>query len=77
MNCYDCHPKASPAVATCMACGKGICTDHLIRHEREVVEKVAAGMTAVDRPTGRKVPRMLCGECAGGMQGSVCPPRRG
>lgn len=76
MNCYDCHPRQTPAVAMCMACGKGICMDHLVRHERDVVAKVSGGMTTVDRPTGRKVPRMLCGECAGGMQGNVCPQRR-
>lgn len=77
MNCYDCQPKATPAVAVCVACGKGVCTDHCVRHEREVVERVATGMAAQERATGRKVPRMLCSECAGGMKGNVCPQTRG
>ncbi|MEI6501964.1 MAG: DUF2180 family protein [Armatimonadota bacterium] len=77
MNCYDCQPETTPAVAVCVACGKGVCPEHCVRHDREVVEKVASGMAAQERHTGRKVPRMLCGECAAGMGGNVCPQVRG
>ncbi len=73
MNCYDCQPRATPAVAVCVACGKGNCADHCVRHDRNVGERVAAGMAAQERATGRKVPRMLCGECATGLGGNVCP----
>jgi hypothetical protein len=77
MNCYDCQPNSTTAVAVCVACGKGVCMEHCVRHDRQVVERVTTGMAAQDRPTGRKVPRMLCGECAAGTSGSPCPQTRG
>lgn len=77
MLCYDCHPNETPAVAVCVACGKGVCWEHCVRHDRQVIEKVASGMAAQERATGRKVPRMLCEECATGMGGSPCPQAAG
>ena len=77
MLCYDCHPEATPAVAVCVACGKGICMEHCVRHDRHVMESVAAGMASQQRDTGRKVPRMMCGECAAGMGSTPCPQARG
>lgn len=64
MNCYDCHPKPTPAVATCHLCGKGVCREHCVRQERPVLEHVPSGMAAQIRRTGRLLPRMVCQECA-------------
>ncbi|MHB8995565.1 MAG: DUF2180 family protein [Armatimonadota bacterium] len=63
MNCYDCHPRPTPAVAVCQLCGKGLCTEHCVRQERPVLEHVPSGMTAQIRRTGRSLPRMVCQEC--------------
>ena len=73
MNCYDCHPKSTPAIAVCVTCGKGLCADHCVRHDRTVVERVSAGMGTQERPTGRKVPRMMCQECGTGFGSQACP----
>lgn len=64
MNCYDCGPEARPAVACCRLCGKGLCRAHCVRREREVLEHLPSGMAAQVRPTDRRIPRMLCAECA-------------
>jgi hypothetical protein len=64
MTCYDCHPEATPAVAICRLCGKGICREHCIRQNRPVYEHVPSGMAAQVRDTGRRAPRLLCKECA-------------
>ena len=63
MNCYDCDPKATPAVARCKLCGKGLCLEHCVRQERPVYERVPSGMTDQIRATGRRAPRMVCREC--------------
>ena len=73
MVCYDCQPEQTPAVAVCTACGKAVCLKHCVRHERQVVERVSVGMTTQERPRGRKVPRMLCCECAAGLGDQPCP----
>jgi len=73
MDCYDCHPKTVAALAVCVACGKAVRFEHCVRHERQVIERVSAGMGTQERPTGRQVPRMLCGECASGMGHQPCP----
>jgi hypothetical protein len=77
MNCYDCCPNTTPAVAVCVTCGKGVCAEHCVRHERAVVQQVAGGMTTQERATGRSVPRMLCGECAAGLGPQPCPQGHG
>jgi hypothetical protein len=76
MICYDCQPAQTPAVAVCTACGKAVCFEHCIRHERQVVERVSVGMTTQDRSQGRTVPRMLCGECGAGLGNAPCPQNR-
>jgi hypothetical protein len=63
MNCYDCHPRIETAVAVCQLCGKGLCRTHCVRQERPVYQHVPFGLGIQVRATGRKVPRMVCGEC--------------
>lgn len=59
MNCYDCHPDVTPAVATCKLCGKGVCWDHCWQQERPVCEHVPADTVAQVRDTGRRGPQRL------------------
>lgn len=63
MNCYECHPRAEPAVAVCSRCGKGLCHEHTIKQELSVLVHVPSGMAHQTRNSGRSEPRMLCGEC--------------
>ena len=63
MNCYDCQPLATPAVALCQVCGKGVCGRHCLRQERPVYERVPGGMAAQVRHSGRRALRMVCAEC--------------
>ncbi|MEA3403501.1 MAG: DUF2180 family protein, partial [Armatimonadota bacterium] len=67
MQCYDCLPTSSVAVAVCVLCGKGLCREHMVRQERTVYEHVPSGMAAQVRATGRKIPRLVCKECAEGV----------
>jgi hypothetical protein len=30
MNCLDCHPYTTPAVAICGRCGAGLCVEHIV-----------------------------------------------
>ncbi len=63
MNCYECYPKSEPAVALCQLCGKGLCRDHCVRQERQVVQHVPSGMAAQTRMLDRILPRLVCAEC--------------
>ena len=64
MDCYDCASEPTPAVAICHLCGKGLCRQHCVPQTLPVFEHVPSGMAAQVRPTGKRLPRMLCMECA-------------
>jgi hypothetical protein len=64
MNGYDLDPEAVLAVATCRTCGRGLRGKYTIRQDRPVYEHVPSGVAAHVRVTGRRAPRMVCGECA-------------
>lgn len=63
MNCYDCLPKAETSVAVCQLCGKGLCSNHVMRYERQVQQVDSASLGLRKLPTGKAIPRMLCREC--------------
>ena len=64
MNCFECASEPVSAVAICHLCGKGLCREHAVRQALAVFETVPGGMAAQVRPTGKRLPRMLCSECA-------------
>ncbi|WP_318723986.1 DUF2180 family protein [Streptomyces albicerus] len=62
LNCYDCqtHDQPTTAVATCSACGAGICHDHA-RAVPHTLHRLT-GMGVATKP--RTARRLLCGTCA-------------
>ena len=65
MVCFVCDQqgKSTPAVAICIACGMALCTQHAIREELPVWERVSLGMAETDRRLPATRPRFLCAEC--------------
>jgi len=62
MKCYVCakEGRSSDAVAVCIVCGMGLCTDHAMREELDVWE---GGYPFPARRVEGKIPRILCPEC--------------
>lgn len=62
MKCYICATEGrdSDAVAACIACGMGVCMDHVRREEVELVE---GGYPFPSRKLSKTLPRMLCPPC--------------
>ena len=65
MMCYVCNKlgKDTPAVAICIVCGMGLCSEHLVREELPVWQDVNVGMGTVRHKLPETLPRILCAEC--------------
>ncbi|MFA5001747.1 MAG: DUF2180 family protein [Methanolinea sp.] len=68
MKCYICakEGRSSDAVAVCIVCGMGLCTEYAIREELEMWE---GGYPFPARRVKAKIPRILCPECAFALKG--------
>lgn len=64
MLCYECEQDERPAVAVCQICGKGVCREHCVERTRCIYERVESGMAAQLRLNGKRVPFMVCTQCA-------------
>ena len=65
MICYVCAQSGSQsqAVAICIVCGMALCTEHLVREELPVWEKLHTGLATTRQELPEKLPRFLCQEC--------------
>ena len=63
MKCYICakEGKNTDAVGICIACGMGLCMDHIIREDIDLME---GGYPFPVKKSGKRLPRILCQECA-------------
>lgn len=65
MICYVCAQQGNdaPAAAICIACGAGLCPEHLVREELPMWREVNAGPGTVRHKLPVTRPRILCTEC--------------
>ena len=63
MKCYICakEGKNTDAAGICIACGMGLCMDHIIREDIDLWE---GGYPFPVKKTGKRLPRILCPECS-------------
>jgi hypothetical protein len=66
MNCLDCQPDETPAVAVCGRCGAGLCAEHLVESDEYLM---------FTRPINRLVPatpparKLRCARCTAAERG--------
>ncbi|UKY54185.1 DUF2180 family protein [Streptomyces inhibens] len=62
MNCYDCQTldQPTPAVATCRACGAGICAQHTHARSQMLHRLNGTGVATKNHA----VRQLLCERCA-------------
>ncbi len=68
MKCYICaqEGKSSDAVAICIICGMGLCSEHVVREDIDVWE----GDYPFPAHKGKvKLPRILCPDCYDALRG--------
>ncbi len=65
MNCFMCaqEKKEVPALAVCIACGMGVCQDHLIRDDLPLEDVKNFGFSTQKIVRVEKMPRILCKPC--------------
>ena len=61
MNCLDCHPDPTPAVAVCARCGAGVCHEHLVQGEEHLTFTLPINRIVLATPPAR---RLRCRRCA-------------
>ncbi len=68
MKCYVCaqEGKSSDAVAICIICGMGLCSEHIIREDMDIWE---GGYPFPAHKVKSKLPRILCPECYAALRG--------
>ncbi len=68
MKCYVCaqEGKSSDAVAICIICGMGLCSEHAIREDIDIWE---GGYPFPAQKVKRKLLRILCPECYAALRG--------
>jgi hypothetical protein len=67
MKCYVCakEGRSADAVAICIICGMGLCTEHAIREDLDMWE---GGYPFPAHKIKAKMPRILCPECHDAMR---------
>ncbi len=60
MNCLDCHPNETPAVAVCGRCGAGLCAEHLIESDQYLTFLMPINRPVPVDPPTRKLRCMRC-----------------
>ncbi|QSZ66800.1 DUF2180 family protein [Methanofollis aquaemaris] len=63
MKCYVCaqEGKETEAAGICIVCGMGLCTRHMVREDVDLWE---GGYPFPAQKLEKKLPRILCPECA-------------
>jgi len=61
MNCLDCHPHTTPAVAICGRCGAGLCAEHIIEGEEHLTFTAPINRVVEVSPPAR---HLRCDRCA-------------
>lgn len=61
MNCLDCHPRDTPAVAICGRCGAGLCAEHIVE-----TDDYLTFTAPINRPVQVSPPvrHLRCSRCA-------------
>jgi len=69
MKCYICNEegKDSDAVAICIVCGMGLCSQHAIREETEMW---TGGYPFPEEKLEHTLPRILCKYCVNALKKS-------
>jgi hypothetical protein len=60
MNCLDCQPEETAAVAVCGHCGAGLCAEHLIESEERLTFTMPINRPVPADPPARK---LRCARC--------------
>jgi hypothetical protein len=60
MNCLDCHPGETPAVAVCGRCGAGQCAEHLVATDEYLTFLMVINRTVRAAAPARKLRWALC-----------------
>jgi hypothetical protein len=65
MKCYVCakQGKDSDAIAICIVCGMGICMEHAIHEEHDVLVEEYRAIIARYKKLPKKLPRFMCSLC--------------
>ena len=65
MKCYVCakQGKDSDAIAICIICGMGICMDHAVYEEHDVLVEDYRPIIAKYKKLPDKLPRFMCSPC--------------
>jgi hypothetical protein len=61
MNCLDCHPQITPAVAICGRCGAGLCAEHIVESDDYLTYTATINRQVQVSPPTR---RLRCTVCA-------------
>ena len=61
MNCLDCHPRTTPAVAICGRCGAGVCADHIVETDDYLTFTAVINREVQVSPSVR---HLRCSRCA-------------
>jgi hypothetical protein len=61
MNCLDCHPHTTAAVAICGRCGAGLCPDHIVETNDHLTFTAPINRVARVSPAVR---HLRCSGCA-------------
>jgi hypothetical protein len=54
VNCLDCQPTETSAVAVCGRCGAGLCTEHVVETDEYLVFLQPINLPVPARPPARK-----------------------
>lgn len=60
MNCLDCYPAETAAVAVCGRCGAAVCIEHLVVSDELLTFMAPINRTVVAAPPARK---LRCRRC--------------
>jgi hypothetical protein len=61
VNCLECHPAATPAIAVCGRCGAGLCAAHLVESDEYLTFNMPINAPVRAARPARK---LRCGRCA-------------
>ncbi len=68
MNCLDCRPEETAAVAVCGRCGAGLCTEHLVESDEHLTFSMPINRPVASEPPARK---LRCERCAAAERGQL------
>ena len=77
MNCLDCHPEATPAVAVCGRCGAALCVDHAIDFDEPLTIQLPLLRTVTISPPARRIRCIRCAAAEQAQQEALHTTARG